>query len=371
MANGNGKKTDSKATLGEAVGLASQEQMQAAIKAREASENRADKLADRVMQLEKALADEEEKGTENAGLLADLTDNLFEDDERAAKHGYIGVVERAKELVGQLKEATQKCAEETAKALEAQHYAEREAVKAKGEAAREARNHRTADAAIHIVENALAHERKRRQEAKIEAADLRKTLQQSERFARSALLMLEAICGSDPVEKDGKQFYPALFLVETADKLRQEIGEHVGHAAEKAAKKDTVRREVVVEVKPDYMKPIVCPKCGTWKNHFEHQVVAERQLLRWCEGKGYDLMESELEEVLRTESITCSACGEEIDVEVAQTDEVIKATFTEAADVPAPKLGVRGIMAMAATVITGAGIAPEVVDAVMAITPEE
>jgi|GEM_PF-6679803 hypothetical protein len=318
MANEKGKKTDSKATLGEAVGLASQEQVQAARKAREASENRADKLADRVMMIEKALAEAEQKSNENAGLLADITDVLFEDDERSATNGYIGVLDRAKELVTQVKEATRKCAEETAKALEAQHYAEREAVKAKSDAARKDRINRMADDAIQIIENAFAKERKRRQEAMLEASGLRNALKQLERFARSAMLMLEAIRESVPVDRDGKQFYPSMFPAETADKLQKEFGEYVGRAAEK----DTVRRGIVFDVVHDYSKILTCSKCGNQNKHFEYRIVIEHQTIQWCEGKGYESMDSELEDVRSDVVFTCGECAAEINAEAGIATEV-------------------------------------------------
>ena len=57
------------------------------------------KAARRNAALEVCLADEIEDGHETAGLLADVCDAAFDDEERALNHGYTGVLERVRELV--------------------------------------------------------------------------------------------------------------------------------------------------------------------------------------------------------------------------------------------------------------------------------
>ena len=385
MGNGNGKKTDSKATLGEAVGLASQEQLQAAVKAREASENRADKLADRVMKLEKALEDEEEKGTENAGLLADITDNLFEDDERAAKHGYIGALDRAKQLVEQVKTATRKCTEETAKSLKEQTDAERETVKAKGEEARLKRELASATAKNKELFDAKQDMIQKRQSSQLEASALRKRLKEATKLVTIAFDLFDVTRKAPKSTEGDREIYASSPTAETVDRLAGLFYQFIDAPIAEESAPDKVRTELVVEVNPNYKKPIVCQKCGNSKDHFEHQVVAERQLLRWRDDTGYEMLESELEEVLRTESITCGECFAEIDVDAAQIDRCLVPGETltkeqvrdavedlrEGAVVRHDKDTARSVMAAASMIIAGSGIAPEVVDAAMANEHEE
>jgi chromosome segregation ATPase len=119
------------ATLGEAVGLASQDQLAAERRKREEAER---KLANLQDQYAKA----DEGATETAGILADVADILFGSDQRVVVNGYEGVSERATTLVLDLARAR----EEVAKALadigavqRGRDEAVREACKAKTEAA--------------------------------------------------------------------------------------------------------------------------------------------------------------------------------------------------------------------------------------------
>lgn len=85
--------------------------------------------------VEEAFARAEEDATEKAGLLADLADVLFGDEERALNHGYTGLMERARAVThaaGLLPKAN--TALRAAEAARAE--AVREAVKDKGEVMR-------------------------------------------------------------------------------------------------------------------------------------------------------------------------------------------------------------------------------------------
>jgi chromosome segregation ATPase len=120
------------ATFGEAVGLASQDQLAAERRRREEAER---KLANIQEQWEKADAG----ATETAGTLADVTDVLFGDGERAATKGYEGVLDRATSLVldlGRAREEVVKALADAGTAWSAAKYAERETVAAKGEQVR-------------------------------------------------------------------------------------------------------------------------------------------------------------------------------------------------------------------------------------------
>lgn len=106
------------ATVGEATGLAP---------------------AAEVARLEAALAAAEEDGNEKAGLLADLADTLFGDQERAERRGYDGLVERAAALVldlGRARNEVVKALADTGAAEKRRMDAERAAVEAKGDAHR-------------------------------------------------------------------------------------------------------------------------------------------------------------------------------------------------------------------------------------------
>lgn len=106
------------ATVGEATGLAP---------------------AAEVARLVAALAAAEEDGHVKAGLLADLADALFGDPERAERHGYDGLVERAAALVldlGRARNEVVKALADTGAAEKRRMEAERAAVEAKGDALR-------------------------------------------------------------------------------------------------------------------------------------------------------------------------------------------------------------------------------------------
>jgi hypothetical protein len=73
----------------------------------------------------------EADATEKAGQLADLADALFDDDERALKHGYAGMMERVKILRG-FEEAAPGLREAAREAMSTRDLAVRETVGAKG-----------------------------------------------------------------------------------------------------------------------------------------------------------------------------------------------------------------------------------------------
>lgn len=92
-----------------------------------------------VARLEAALAAAEEDATEKAGMLADLADVLFGDEQRAERHGYEGLVERAAALVldlGRARDEVVKALADTGAAEKRRMEAERAAVEAKGDAHR-------------------------------------------------------------------------------------------------------------------------------------------------------------------------------------------------------------------------------------------
>ena len=60
-------------------------------------------LQARVKTLEEMLYEEEKCAEESGGILSDVCDILFNDPNRAATHGYEGVIERAKLLMKKLK----------------------------------------------------------------------------------------------------------------------------------------------------------------------------------------------------------------------------------------------------------------------------